>query len=365
MDPTFAQLLWPLVVGGDSLGRFDWATGALSLDVELDVWQNIDGASDADRWRAKRAYVHEHVHVLQVSLFGFVYRWSVEFLDLFRPALRRLNEHKDEVDPAAVVAAIETGVVSLTSDEREAVASHFAVIDEPMAFGITTRSILESHAHFVERRYHHPMSHVDDWAPHLDDAPAQDYRIAFDFLSALIGPEAAFNWFPLAAAVALNTAMPAMAFVKIGLDIVDLDAFPFDEPPRHDTALQVQRDVADLVAEGLLGSAQQVAAGMAQDSYHLRVVRAVNEATRAGDFDPTWAYVAPHEEFERGLAVADAPVFMRPRMPQGFAVMVPAGMDPHDAEARLVVAAMVRQLSAPIEAESRRRWAAESSPTSE
>jgi len=353
-DASYREILWPLVLG-DALGRLEWTTGVLSLNVSKESYDSMKDAGTVEKKAAIATYTHEMVHVLQLALHGFPYRWAAELFELVTPAVVRLRAGHAPEDFGPLLDAIKLGEAAFTSDEVEAITAHFDLLDDPCPAGITTRSLLESHAHVVQRRINFEIDGFADLAWHLADAPAPEYRAAFDALQLAVGPEVAYAWFPLVCSVALCTERPAMSFNHLLLTLAAEPGYLPDKPT-PENALQAQRDLADIVDSELIGSAGQVARARGEGGAPvLRLVDAANKAFSRQDFDPSWAYAAPHEELERLVPHLYVPVFLRPVDPQGFAAQLPPDMDQVSGLAYLTMAALLGQLTRSIEAKSRER----------
>lgn len=302
------------------------------------------------------AYTHEHVHTLQMALCGFPFRWASELFDIIRPAVAKLRNGQRGDDIGHLLNAIKLGEAALSPDEVEALGVHFAKLDEPCSIGLTTRSILESHAHVIQRRANYEINDFSELAPHVADAPGAEYRAAFDVLAFAINPKVAYAWFPLICSVALCTERPAVSFNRLTLALAANPTF-LPQDPTRDNALQVQRDLADIVNSELIGSASQVAAARKEGTPLRRLVQAAEEIFSNQAFDPSWAYAALHEELLQLVQHLPVPVFLRPVAPQGFAIKVPPDMDKDVALAHLSTAALSSQLTRALDARSRARGA--------
>jgi hypothetical protein len=362
-DATYQELLWPLVLQGNAIGRLEWSTGVLSLDVDSALFDRLGteipaespGAefTEDERRTAIATLTHEQIHVLQIGMCGFPYRWAAELFDHIRPALSRLRDDAGREDFGPLLAAIDLGEDAFSTAERGALTRHFEQLDEPSPTGITTRSILETHAFVIQRMINYGTRTYADLEPHLNDAPAPEYRAAMDVLVLAVGAETAYPWFPLVCSVALCSERPAAAFNKI---LLSLAAYPgvLPDAPTRENALQSQRDLADIVGDQLIGSAGEVASTRGDvGTPHVRLVNGANEAFNSGAAAPSWAYAAPHEELGELIAHLRVPIFLRPQYPQGFAAQLPPGMDEGTGLAQLTLAAISSQLCQTFDAASR------------
>ena len=126
-------------------------------------------------------------------------------------------------------------------------------------------------------------------------------------------------------------------------------------PPSRENASERQRFLGDFVHDTLIGSAPQVAAGQeAPSPFFGPHAFFLNEAFGRGELDPMWLLASPASELETADEHLTPIVFLRPRDPQGFAVSAPPGMDRDEVFVRLTAAATSVQMTAAIEAESRR-----------
>lgn len=350
-DASYAELLWPLVLGGSAVGRLEWSTGVVSLDITHEVYASMSEARSQEQRRGATAYAHEMVHVFQLATCGFPFQWADQLRSLIQPALVRLRKDRRD-DFAPVLEAMSLGSSAFTVEEASALRAHYGKIDAPNSVGLTTRCLMETHAFVVQRRMKYQVSGYSDLAQHLADAPSAEYRAAMDALAFTIGPTAAFEWFSLICAVALCTEHPAVSYNRILRALSDSPGLlPDTLAPKN--ALQAQRDLADLVEDDLIGSSAQAAEGRRSQRTPLtRLVSNVNRAANEG-FDFIWCLAAPHVELVRLVQYLHVPVFLRPREPQGFAVQLPPGMERDTGLALLAVAATTVQLTRSIEATSR------------
>jgi hypothetical protein len=211
------ELLWPVVPRGDVDGALDWFSGVMALDVDHEVWQQLQDAPPAQREPAVRAYAHELFHWFQFATLGFMHDWAAELFDLLRPVVKRVQSDFAPEDFAGVKRLIRQGPALLSAAEDQALRAHFRQIDAPSRSGLTARAIFESHAYFVERKLTYVMKRSSDWTPHLRTAPAPVYRVAFDALAFLAGYAVAYEWFPAVASVSLCCRRPVGAFERLAL----------------------------------------------------------------------------------------------------------------------------------------------------
>jgi hypothetical protein len=212
-EAQYVELLFPMVPHGDVDGALDWVSGVMLLDVLPEHFTNIAEAPPDVRVPVMRAWAHETFHYIQFSSLGFMYDWAAELAGKFRTIIK--NSGLLPLDFAKVKRLIHDGPALLEPADRAALEAHYARLDEPSDSGLTARAIIESHAYFVERRTLHPIKIASDWTPHLRQAPAPIYRIAFDALAYVANYQKAFDWFPAVAAIALCCERPASAFDRL------------------------------------------------------------------------------------------------------------------------------------------------------
>jgi hypothetical protein len=146
-------------------------------------------------------------------------------------------------------------------------------------------------------------------------------------------------------AVALCTTRPAEAFGTLAFALARDPELAQHSLTRYNAA-QLSRDLCDLVADALIGTAQQVAKNSREANRpHSRVVWALNKAAGGGAFDPFWAYTAPHDEFGNMQPSLGVPMFLRSAEPQGFSIQLPPGMDEIAGMTLLATSAVTAQLS--------------------
>lgn len=344
-EAQYAELLWPVVPTGEVDGALDWFSGVMALDVSHETWEKLGDAPPEVQAQVARVYWHELFHFVQLVTMGFMHDWAADLLALIRPAVLRVQAKTQEGDFSGLKRIIRLGPQLLSEAEAESVGRHFLKLDEPGRSGLTTRAILESHAHFAERRLNHDITESFHWTPHLHDAPTPVYRAGFDFLAFAAGYQPAFHWFPLAASLSLCTADPVDTFERLALALAD------DEAAR---ALTSDEDagvsaMVEFALAHLAGTPLSTPLNGTEREHPVftPVSYALAAAVKQGEFDVFRCYARPDREImpllERGLV--RVPILFRPAPPARLAIQSLQGVPEPQILAMFVLGAIGRQLT--------------------
>ncbi|HEX6682165.1 MAG TPA: hypothetical protein VF062_05195 [Candidatus Limnocylindrales bacterium] len=137
------EVLYPEVEGEPPIADLDWATRMLRFFIPHTEFERVASVSSPAEltWRDRytlEAIVHEHAHVLQLSLTGFGYDFSVRLFEI--------------VVAAARAHRTLDGVYAHRGDFVEALEPLFSTLDRVGPHGLTPRSIMESSAFLIQKR---------------------------------------------------------------------------------------------------------------------------------------------------------------------------------------------------------------------
>lgn len=208
--------------------RFDWFAGIVQLDATKDEYeQSFDLKSELieetdhgtmrlavplAKARIHWALTHESLHFLQVVTTGYVYRWAVEYAVYATESW--LEIAGDQFNEPSVQHEALHGKMKATDAARDRLRSHLRKLDRRGVSGLTVRSLIESHAYFVQLRIHLNLSSPVLFKA-LNDCPDLEYRVAYDATRFALGEEAAFELFSLMCNAALCTQDPVLAFERL------------------------------------------------------------------------------------------------------------------------------------------------------
>lgn len=351
-EAQYVELLWPVVPTGEVDGALDWFAGVMALDISHETWQHLGAQPPAVQSHVARVYAHEVFHFVQLVTMGFMHDWAADLFQLVRPVVLRVQQGVQAGDYAGIKRIIKLGPALLSDAEAEAIERHFLKLDSPGRSGLTTRAIIETQAHFAERRLNHEIEQSFQWTPHLRDAPAPVYRVALDVLAFVAGYEAAFHWFSLAASMSLCTANPVETFERLALALADDDAAralsssQADDVPRMvDFVLESLPDVAWFTPLQGTGKEHPVFTPVAQ---------ALAAMANAGTFDLFRFFVRPDGQIMPLLKqkLVEAPILFKPAPPSALAIQTMDGVSEGTILAMFVLGALGHRLTRTAESAS-------------
>jgi hypothetical protein len=352
-EAQYVELLWPVVPTGEVDGALDWFSGVMAMDISHETWQNLDAAPREVQERASRVYQHEQFHFLQLVTMGFLFDWAADLFDLLRPVVQRVQPEAQREDFSGVKRLVSEGAQLLSANEAAALGEHFLKLDRPGRSGLTTRAILESHAHFAERRLNYRIGEPHEWTPHLHQAPTPVYRVAFDFLAFAAGYLPAYHWFSLAASMSLCSADPVDAFERLALALAD------DEEA---AALSGDGDLAamvDFVLEQLpdVSWSTPLQGTPRQHPMFTGVAHTLAQAWNAGQFDLFRFFARPDLELPSLLKQSriELPIIFSPAPPSRLAIQAPSRAEEPVVLAMFMMGAVGRQLTRAAESASQAR----------
>lgn len=202
----------------DTLGLYEWASGLILMNVEHDAIRELDRSVPADRW-IMQALTHEVAHLLQACMSSFMAEWQSK---LFLSVTWALNDAIGGTDFGPDLykrglEALSQNPFDTSTDTSRAIRGLYAQIDEPGRYGVSVRSLCESHAAFIEFRTHiSPDGESVTFASWIgtQDLPSL-YRAPYDLVRFSCGDRRADELFPAIVGLALATTDPVESFAML------------------------------------------------------------------------------------------------------------------------------------------------------
>lgn len=331
LGPDFPKRRWKDILWAvqppspDVAGWMDWATGILFLNSQVESAEHLERILNGERTNDVRELLstitHENVHFLQMVTTGYMYRWVCRLYGLLvtamNPLKQELTGYIDNPDPRMLLKLEQ----QIRDADRLALRDHLARVDHPGPNGITVRDLLEAHALLVEKKSHWQNLNAAGYLQMLnDEAPAQEYRAAYDLARFRLNDEAAFAWFPLVASLCLGAEDPPSAFDAV-----------VDEMARWDLPGQISEESRRQTVGKVIAAVPDMIASVEGDKTPLHplytpAVLAIQKRCDQGFKMPEF-YADPVNKMELILTDIVRPMVFRANAKDQFAIWVPPAFD--------------------------------------
>jgi hypothetical protein len=303
----------------------DWATGLLYLNREVEDGAHFEKILNREQTNETRELLstitHENVHFLQIVTTGYMYRWVCRLYGLLvnamKPMKQELLGYLDNPDPRVLLKLDQ----QIQDSDQLSLRNHLAQLDHPGANGITVRDLVEGHALLVEKKSHwQNLSATGYFQMLTEEAPAPEYRAAYDLARFRLNDEAAFAWFPLIVSLCLGTEDPPAAFDAV-----------VDEMARWDLPVGSSEEARLEVIEKIIAVVPAMIQPVAGDTtpvhpLYTPVVLAIQSRCDEGFRMPEY-YADPVNKIEPILKDVLRPVAFRANEKDQFAIWVPPSFD--------------------------------------
>jgi len=333
MDEPLKLYIEPIALPPGTLGMLDWPTGVIHLNADEAEFAELiaqDAASYTERQRdLAQTLFHERFHYLQIGTCGFLYQYAGELFE----ALRGCGMTTENLARRAqLVIAAEAGARLVELHGR---------LESKSAGDVSIRSMVESHAHLVEKRSNWVGLDASDYDTMIRRDPP-DYHSAYRMARSLLGP-VGFELLPVLVSVSLCSLQPVQTYAQL-LAAVCADRSLQDVGAAAPQLMDVARDLAP---ERFLGTAADVRKGGAVHPVYAAVVDAVTQLVEGGAASVWDLFARPHMAVAKFARVVDRPIALAP---QGdgdrgtWAMRLPDGFAPSD-EHRLATATRLVMLA--------------------
>ena len=182
----------------------DWATGLTRYFFDIETFDSLTDSNRSVYNKEERyileAITHETVHLLQLTLTGYGYRFSSNMIRIVVSAAHDFESldaiNKNRIQYAKRAERLISGMRRQGPE------------------GVSALAIMESAAFLAQKLDHYKFGPQSYEKMLTDEAPSGEYRIAYDVAAEHLGPDATEH-FPHVASLALATTQPEEAFIPL------------------------------------------------------------------------------------------------------------------------------------------------------
>jgi hypothetical protein len=277
---TSAEVLYPPV---DPLlqpvADLDWTTGMIRMFMSSSEWMELLKTDSSELEGEQRylleAITHEATHVMQLVVTGYAYEFARSMAKVVAMAV---NVHQTLAELLENTAEFTPVLTALFADLR--------LENED---GISPLALMESAAFYAQKFTHYRELTPEGYLAMLDaEAPAGEYRIAYDFAADALGGDA-FGYFVHIVNLSLCAERPAQAF-PILVDLFKRSASRSDVQANHDKAWRLLREKfgdAEIASGAELHAAGRVHPILA------RTIEAYGKLVADGEMEAVTLFCAP------------------------------------------------------------------------